>query len=58
MLKESQMMVNDNSTRLQDAYEELLLTADHFGSVDEVAKSEEYAAARALIGEVESAMKK
>lgn len=52
------MMVNDNSTRLQDAYEELLLTADHFGSVDEVAKSEEYAAARALIGEVESAMKK
>lgn len=52
------MMVNDNSTRLQDAYEELLFTADHFGSVDEVAKSEEYAAARALIGEVESAMKK
>jgi hypothetical protein len=58
VLKESQMMVNDNSTRLQDAYEELLFTADHFGSVDEVAKSEEYAAARALIGEVESAMKK
>ena len=58
MLKESQMMVNDNSTRLQDAYEELLVTADHFGSVDEVAKSEEYAAARALIGEVESALKK
>jgi len=52
------MMVNDNSTRLQDAYEELLLTADHFGSIEEVAKSEEYAAARALISEVESALKK
>jgi len=52
------MMVRDNSTRLEQAYDSLTLTSEHFSHDGLVRQSEEYKKASALLKEVGEALRR
>jgi hypothetical protein len=52
------MMVQDNATRLEDAYNSLAATSEHFARDGLVKASAEYVAAVALLKEVEAVLKR
>ena len=58
VLRESEMMVQDNATRLEDAYNALTVTSERFAHDGLVKASSEYEAAAALLKEVEAALKR
>ena len=52
------MMVQDNATRLEDAYNSLAATSEHFARDGLIKASAEYVAAVALLKEVEAVLKR